>query len=657
MSFRHIFSPIQIGEVEIPNRVVRTAHGTDIGHYKVNDDLIAYHHARAKGGVGLSILETLSVHPPSSPGHLDPTDPALIPGYQRLMAAVRPHGMRVVQQIWHGGHNAHRKDGGPPWSASDRPGLWDGIPALPMTKAEITQTVTGFADAAAIVEEGGLDGVEIHGAHGYLLQQFLSPLHNHRSDEYGGSLKNRMRFMLEVSRAVRARVSRHFVVGIRLSPEAIPGGTPVEDVISVLKCLQQEQLIDYVSLSLGNYYSLHKIIGGMHEPVGYELPTSEPIGRHATVPRIVSGRFRTLEEADQVIGRGEADLVGMTRAHIADPDIVAKTRSGHEDQVRPCIGCNQGCVGGILEVGHLACTVNVAVGEERQLAEELIVPANERRRVLVVGGGPAGLEAARIAALRGHRVILAEATPDLGGNINIARKAPRRAAIGDITDWLTREVYRLGVEVRLSAYIEAEDIRELAPDAVILATGTLPREDGFQLHSPEQPVAGIDRPEVVTSQDVLRGGARAANGQAVVFDGIGHYEAVSVAEQLIDAGHTVTFVTGYRSFAPRLDFYFITEPALERMARSRRFRIMTRTKLLAVGEDQVTVAPLYAPEQTETIAAGIVAVVTAGEPNRHLREELGDDTIPVITVGDALAPRFLRLAIREGHLAARNLWA
>ena len=655
MSFRHILSPIQIGEVEIPNRVVRTAHGTDIGHYKVNEDLIAYHQARAKGGVGLSILETLSVHPPSSPGHLDPTDPDLIPGYRRLMAAVRPHGMRVLQQIWHGGHNVHRKDGRPPWSASDRPGVWEGIPALPMTKAQISETVTRFAGAAAIVEEGGLDGVEIHGAHGYLLQQFLSPLHNHRRDEYGGSLENRMRLMLEVARAVRARVSRRFIVGIRLSPEAIPGGTPVEEVIAVLECLQQETLIDYVNLSLGNYYSLHKIIGGMHEPVGYELTTSEPIGAHATVPRIVSGRFRTLEEADQVIGRGEADLVGMTRAHIADPDIVVKTRSGREQEVRPCIGCNQGCVGDQQEVGHLACTVNIAVGEERQLAEELIVPADWPKRVLVVGGGPAGLEAARVAALRGHLVTLAEAAPDLGGSINAARKAPRRAAIGDIVDWLTTEVYRLGVEVRLSTYIEAEDVRELLPDAVILATGTLAREDGFQLYAPEHSLANLDHPKVVTSQDVLLGGACAADGEAVVFDGIGHYEAVSVAEQLTETGHSVTFVTGHRSFAPRLDFVFNTEPALERLARGKRFRIMTRTKLVAVSGDDVTVAPLYAPEQVETITAGLLVIVSPGIPNRQLLEDLGDEFGAIIAVGDALAPRFLRLAIREGHLAARNL--
>ncbi|MGE0385829.1 MAG: NAD-binding protein [Gammaproteobacteria bacterium] len=655
MALRHVLTPVQIGQVEIPNRVVRTAHGTDIGRYKVDDNLIAYHLARAKGGVGLSILETLSVHPLASPGHLFPEDPDLIPGYRRLMAAVRPHGMRVLQQVWHGGHNARPRDGTPPWSSSDRPGVWDGTPALPMSREQIQLTVERFAAAAAVVEEGELDGVEIHAAHGYLLQQFLSPLHNHREDEYGGSLDNRMRFTLEVLRAVRARVSSRFIVGVRLSPEAVPGGSSVEETIEVLKRLQDERLIDYVSLSLGNYYTLHKIIGAMHEPVGYEMASSEPIGAHATVPRIVSGRFRTLEEADQIIGRGEADLVGMTRAHIADPDIVAKTRAGRPDEVRPCIGCNQGCLLGAIEVGHLACTVNVAVGEERTLAEDLIAPAPQRRRVLVVGGGPAGLEAARVAALRGHRVTLAEAAPHLGGQIDLARRAPRRTAIGDVVDWLSREVTRLGVEVRLNTFIEADDVRALAPEAVIVATGVTPRSDGFQLYAPEWAAPGLDLPHVVTSGDVLASGRRAAGGNAVVFDGVGQYEALGVAEQLTEAGHTVTFVTGHRSIAPRLDHTFVIEPALERLARGGRFRALTRTRLAAIHAGLVEVAPLYAPAQLERIAAELVVMVTPGAPNRQLIADLEGYGAPVIAVGDAIGPRFLRTAIREGHLAARAL--
>ena len=656
MTLRHVLSPIMIGNVEIPNRVVRTAHGTDIGQFHMDENLIAYHAARAKGGVGLSILETLSAHPQSSPGHLDMRDPDLIPGYKRLMRAVRPHGMRMLQQIWHGGHNAHTHDGSPPWSASDRPGVWDGIGAIPMTKAMIDTVVQGFADVAAIVEEGELNGVEIHGAHGYLLQQFLSPLHNKRSDDYGGSLENRMRLTLEVARAVRARVSRDFIVGIRLSPEAVPDGSTIEDCVALLTRLQDEKLIDYVSLSLGNYYAMHKIIGAMHEPVGYELATSMAIGAAANVPRIVSGRFRTLDEAEQVISRGEGDLVGMTRAHIADPDIVRKTREGRADEVRPCIACNQGCLGGKGEIGHLGCTINVAVGKELKFAEDLIERADSPRKILIVGGGPAGLEAARIAALRGHDVVLAEASPNLGGGIDIARRMPRRQTIGDLIDWLTSEVYRLGVEVRLSSYMDADDIAAERADEIILATGSLPRLDGFQLHAPSDVPSGLDLPHVVTSTELLTGAVKPAAGcDAVVFDGIGHYEAVGVTEYLIDHGHNVSFVTGHRSFAPKMEISFVVEPALERLARHGRFHLLTRSKIIAISPEAVQVAPLYAPQQIEEISARLVVMVTPNDANRGIAIALADRGIAATTVGDARSPRFLRIAISEGHHAARML--
>ncbi len=655
MTIRHMFKPIVLGQVEVPNRIVRTAHGTDIGKYRVSPDLIAYHEARAKGGVGLSILETLSADEATSPSHLKMTDPDLIPGYQRLMKAVKPYGMRVLQQIWHGGHNAHIKDGSPSLSASNRPGMNDGIPCIPMTKADIDRVVKGFGDCAATVEEGGLNGVEVHGAHGYLLQQFLSPLHNKRTDEYGGSLENRARLMLETLREVRKRVSKDFIVGVRLSPEAMPGGTTAEECVYALEMLQAENLIDYVSLSLGNYYTLHKIIGAMHEPLGYQIPADAAIAAAAKVPKLITGRFRTLEEADQVIGRGEADLVGMTRAHIADPDIVRKTREGREDEVRPCIGCNQGCLAGQLEVGHLACTVNVAVGEELSLAEDLITKAETPKKVLVVGGGPAGLEAARVAALRGHKVILAEATPDLGGTLNIARRAPRRQAIGDIADWQTREVYRLGVEVRLSTYMSGEDVKAENPDAVILATGSTPWITGYQTYAPNDVPAGIDLPNVVTSTDVVQGGAQPSNGTAVVFDGVGHYEAVAAAEALIEKGHKVIFVTGHKSFIPKMDFTFSVEPALERLSRHGRFRLLTRHRILEVTPKSVSVAPLYAPQQVEEFDASMLVFVEQNTSNTELLEELTDYDCKVIPVGDAKSPRFLRLAIREGHLAARNI--
>lgn len=346
--YEHVFSPIEIAGVVIPNRVVRTAHATGIGAGRMNDDLIAYHEARARGGVGLSVIEIMAVHP-SSPGSLNAFDPTLVDGYHKLMDAVRPHGMRVFQQLWHAGHNSLPLGGGPPWSASDVPSPLLGVVPRAMTRAQIAEIVDAFAAAARLCKAGGLDGVEVHAAHGYLIQQFLSPNANLRSDEYGGSLENRMRFLLEVMRAVRAAVAAPgFAVGIRVALDLTSGGVGVEENVAVVRALREEGLADFIDVSLGNYHSFPKMIGGMHEPVGYELETSIPISTDAGVPVLVTGRFRTLEEADQVIRLGQADLVGMTRATLADPELVTKTRAGHVERVRPCIACNQGCVGQLL---------------------------------------------------------------------------------------------------------------------------------------------------------------------------------------------------------------------------------------------------------------------------------------------------------------------
>lgn len=503
MALKAVFEPIQIAGCTVPNRVVRTAHATRIGEGFMNDNLIAYHERRARGGCGLTILEILGVHE-TSLAPLNMLDPSLDEGYAKLMEAVTPHGMAVFQQVWHAGHNGATLDGGPPWGPSPVANPLGADVPIPMTKMMIDEIVECYAAACARCEKAGLHGAEIHGAHGYLIQQFLSPNINKREDDYGGSFENRMRFMLEVMRAVQAATGDDFAVGIRLAPDLTNGGVEVEDNIRAAKMLEAEDLVDFVNVSLGNYNSFPKMIGGMHEPVGYEVPTALPITERVKVPTIITGRFRTLEEVDQAIRNGEADLIGMTRAHIADPDIVKKTEAGTVEQIRPCIACNQGCVGGLF-AGRLGCAVNPETGNE--LVLDQISEAEDTKRIVVVGGGLAGMEAARVAALRGHDVILFEAQPDLGGTINIAAKLPTRHGIADIATWLEAEIYRLGVDVRLSTLAGKDDIMAENPDAVIIAAGSLPRMDGLQNSNPGEPIEGVDAPHVLSSMDLLIGGA------------------------------------------------------------------------------------------------------------------------------------------------------
>ncbi|WP_310531279.1 FAD-dependent oxidoreductase [Novosphingobium sp.] len=659
MALTHVNTPICLNGLEIRNRVVRSAHATglDRGTGQVSDDLIAYHVARAKGGVGLTFVEILSVHP-STPGTLNIWLPGFGDGYRRLVDTVKPHGMRLMQQLWHAGHNALPLDGSPPWSASDVPALQFGVAPIAMNKAMIDEIVEAYANAARLCEEWGADGLEIHGAHGYLPAQFLSLNANRRDDDYGGSFENRARFTLEVMAAIRASVSRSFVVGIRVGDDATPGGVTAHDYLRLVQMLEQRGLVDFVDISMGNKQTYPKMIGGMHEPAGYELPLSTQISRHVASPTIVIGRFRTLEEADQVIRSGDADMIAMTRATIADPELVRKSLAGHPEQVRPCIGCNQGCVGGLKSTGLMGCAVNPAVGFEDQLAECAIKPVAEPRKVLVIGGGPAGMEAARVAALRGHNVTLFEADRKLGGAVWLAAKAPNRGGIADVTIWLEEEIFRLGVDVRMNTFVDEDDIAAEAPDQVIIATGSLPRVDGMAISNPGEPLQGIDDRRVLSSNDLfLQPGAVAAK-TAVVVDDAGHFEGLAAAEYLVSQGVAVTLVARHTAAGYLMEPALMAEPALQRLTASGHFSYRTRSRAIRVTPQGVVIGPVFMPadwDGAEEIAADLIVMVSVNHPNRDLYNSLRERGISAEIVGDANSPRYLGHAIREGHLAARRV--
>ncbi len=653
---QRVFEPIQIGGVTVPNRVVRTAHGTWISRPDINDDLIAYHVARAKGGVGLSYVEFTSVH--SSSMCMGPVSwhDSLIPSMRRLAEAIRPYGMKMFQQLAHGGYMYPPIDGSPAWSASAMPNPLNGAIAVPITAEQIAVVVDAFGQAARRACEAGLDGVEIHCGHGYLLHQFLSPLTNHREDDYGGSLENRMRLTREVLRAVRRNVEAGFPIGIRLSDQLAPGGIDANDCAQIAGLLEADGLLDFINGSQGSYYALPAMLPAMERPSGSMLPSSAVVVSGVKkIPRILTAaRIRTLEEAEELLRSGAGDLIGLQRANIADADLVRKTREGRSEQVRPCTACNQGCVGGLLGPGaRMGCAVNVAVGFERTLSEDLIQRSASPRRVLVVGGGPAGLEAARIAALAGHRVTLAEASHLLGGTANVAKLAPSMHTFGDIIVWLESEVRRLGVEVRTGSYLEAGDVIAEQPDVVIIATGATPRMDGVQIAVPTLPAKGVTLPHVISSTDLLTDRKRPPARNALVFDDVGHYEAVAAADHLIASGAAVTFATRCASFAPTVESWTRAEPALERLQRGD-FRLLTRMHLVEITTSECLLRPLQGVK-IERVPADLVVLVQPRESLGELYRELLGKVRSVVRVGDAFAPRDLQVAIREGHMAARGL--
>jgi 2,4-dienoyl-CoA reductase-like NADH-dependent reductase (Old Yellow Enzyme family)/thioredoxin reductase len=648
MKLTHVNTPIHIGPVEVRNRIFRSPHVTGFATGGITDTFINYHAERAAGGVGLTILEILSVHP-SSPTFLNAWGPDLADGYRRLTDACAPHGMKLFHQLWHGGHNSNPVDGSPPWAPSDIPGFSSGVVPVAMSKGMIDAVIDGFASTAAKCERWGLHGIEVHAAHGYLPAQFLSPNANQRTDDYGGSFENRARFTIEAIRACRAATTRSFAVGVRVADDLTEGGVRADDYLRLCQMLEADGLVDFVDISLGNYQNFHKFFSGMHEGAGYELPTSRIISRPLKVPTLVIGRFRTLEEVDQVIRDGDADLVGMTRATIADPHLVRKSLEGRPTEVRPCIACNQACVGGLFSASRrIGCAVNAGVGDEGSLGDQKIQRGTKSRNVLVVGGGPAGLEAARIAALRGHRVTLCEAQPDLGGALRLAARAPTRHGMLDIVGWLEQEVRRLGVQIRLSTWVDAEDLPVFGADVVIVATGAVPRMDGMQLSNPGEPMLGMQRTNVISPNELFSNPHRHFGKTAVIVDESGRYEAIAAAEFLQTQGLAITFVTRQHSFAPEAERAAMAEPALIRLSRGD-FRLMTRTRAIEVTDTGVVVGPTYLPRggnDTMTVPADTVVFVSWGRPNTELFAAAQALGLATHLIGDALSPGELPAATR-----------
>ena len=524
----------------------------------------------------MSTLEATGVHA-GAPSAVPLYSDDCIPFYREISSRMAPYDMKLLQQIYHPGSATRPKKASFQWSSSPIPNpMVGGIP-IEMTKAMIDEVVASFASAARRCRDGGLDGVDLHASSGYLIEQFLSPANNIRTDEYGGSLENRMRFLMEILEAIRAEVGYDYCVGIRLpNEEYIPGGLLPEDNAEIARIV--EPFVDYVSLHMGSYWRFHKLLATMDDPLGHEVAASEVITRSVSKPTIVVGRIMTLDHASHIVESGAADMVSMVRALIADPELVNKARRGEESRIRPCIGSSMGCVGQLMSTGVLSCVVNVAAAKETTVSFEPEGVAAVAKKVLVVGGGPAGLEAARTAALRGHQVELHEATRRLGGQVAIAASAPHRSDIGAITQWLVDEIERLGVTIRLSSMVEPDIVDEVDPDEVIVATGSTPRRDGFQLATPVTPIPGHDLAHVYSSWDVFGFGGRAAvEGPCVVFDDTGTFEAISVADALLATGAAVTMISRYESIGATLPYPPATVEAARERLMSGRLRLHRRS--------------------------------------------------------------------------------
>jgi 2,4-dienoyl-CoA reductase-like NADH-dependent reductase (Old Yellow Enzyme family) len=649
--YDRLFEPLDVGPLTLPNRVVRSPHGTGLS----GESLIAYHEARARGGVGMSTIEATSVHP-SAPGRLPLWDDGCLPFLSEIAKRIRPTGMKLFLQPYHPGAG-HAAAAGMPehWSASAVPNPMAGVMPIAMTKAMIDDVVEHFAAAARRCRDAGLDGVDIHASSGYLIHEFLSPALNKRTDEYGGSFENRLRFLVEVIAAVRAEVAgSEFAVGVRLPNEDyVPGGLTAADSAAIAKAVDES--VDYVSLHMGAYWRFHKLIAPADDPLGAEMSANAIITPELESPVMVVGRIMTLDHANHIVESGAADMVSMVRALIADPELVNKAKRSEEQRIRPCIGSNMGCVGQLMTVGRMSCAVNPTASKELAQSFEPEDRVAEARRILVVGGGPAGLEFARTAALRGHDVELFEAAQRLGGQVAIAASAPHRGDIGAIVHWLADEIDGLGVRVHLNTPLDPSMLPERAPDDWVIATGTTPRSDGFQLTTPRDPIPGHDQSHVYTSWSFF-GLDRAPDisGPALIYDDTGSFEAISVADVLLEAGAKVTMVSRLDSVGASLPYPPVTAGAARERLYSGDFDFIGGHYLREIREGEVDLGVQFT-DRSRTLEAGLVVLIGFNQPNRELAEALAGSGKSVHLIGDVRGRNSIMSAIHAGAALGRSI--
>jgi mycofactocin system FadH/OYE family oxidoreductase 2 len=653
--FPHLFAPLRLGPLTLRNRLVHAPHGTCLAEGNLPSERHARYYAeRARGGMGLIVVEALRVHPTSSfsTGSINGFDPRIVPGLRRIAEAVHAHGAAVLAQILHAGRQMT--------SATSRVALLAPSPIpcaqnkeVPheMDEDDIAEVIEGFVRATGFALEAGLDGVEIHGGHGYLLQQFLSPYSNRRTDRWGGSEDNRLRFPQEVIRRVRAAAGPGAVAGLRISgDEFTEGGLGLDDMVRLAPRLAAAGPLDYLSVSQSNYSgkSYPTMIPDMHFPVAPYTHLAAAIRTAVPgVPIVTVARINSPEVAERVLAGGQADLVALARASIADPEFAAKARQGRAHEIRRCIACNQGCVGAVHYEKPLTCFVNPAAGREGDLGLGTLVRAEAPRRVWVVGGGPAGLEAARVAALRGHRVTLLERSGTLGGQLALAASVPCRESLGEAVRHLAAEIDRGGVEVRLGVEVTPELVAREAPDAVVVATGSaahVPPLDGDG-----GAAAGI---RVLTTRQLLT--ERPELGPSVLlYDEDGHFHAAGVAEHLADLGKRVEVVTPYAFVGLKLPT--VSLAGAHRRLREKRVRFTALTRLRGVRDGRVVLADAYTGE--EEARAGIDAVVLAAgsRATDDLYRALAGRVAALYRAGDCVAPRTGVDAIRDGHLVGRRV--
>jgi len=638
--FQTLFEPGSIGKMTLKNRIIMAPISTNLagGDGTVSDELIFHYAERARGGVGLITVENVCLaYPLACHGAAQPRidDDAFIPGLRRLADAIHQGGAKAAAELTHPGMSAGLRyiRGETPVAPSAVPRPKDGLVPRALSHTEVVEVVGQYVQAARRAYEAGFDAVELQACHGLLINQFLSPLTNKRQDEYGGSRENRARFLVEIVAGIKRHVGSDFPVMVRLVAEdMLEGGLTLEDGRWFARRLE-EAGADAIHPDFG-LGGKEKRLEPMPYPQAWRVYLAAEIKKAVSIPVIAVGVIREPRVAEEILEAGKADFVALGRALIADPDWPNKARAGEEQAIRRCIGCNECVMARHVEDAPLRCSLNATVGRKPEACR--LERAKTPKRVLIIGGGPAGMEAARVAALRGHRVALYERETHLGGMLNVAAVPPGKEKLNWITEYFAHELPRLGVEIHLGEAMDAERVRALNPDVVIVATGSEPA-------IPDIP--GVDGPNVLVAQELL---ARRMcfTGQRFALVG-GGMLGLETAAYLAAQGNAVAVLKRYETIGRSIEPLY--RDHLLRDLKEHGVEIITRVEVKAIQAEGVLVRDQTGEERV--VPADRVVLARGAKPADKLVQELRD--FNPLVIGDAVQPRKIINAISEGFVTAQ----
>ncbi|GAA0434017.1 dimethylglycine demethylation protein DgcA [Lentibacillus halophilus] len=652
--FKTLFSPFRIGRRDVKNRIVSTAHASGFDSGLLNERHVNYLVRKAAGGAGLIMtFGSASVYKYSSAsyGSISLWNSDNEPLLTDLADRVHAHGGLIMSQATHMGRRGDSAISGRPLQAPSAisEGIHRETPHV-LRIEDISPIIDAFADAAARLERCGWDGIEITSFSGHLIEQFWSPTINKRTDRYGGDFDGRMRFSEEVIEAVAEAVSDDFIIGFRMTGDPVTDdlGLDQDDMLDIAERLDSLGHIDLFHISGGNaatYAAQSAVVPGDTFARGTYNHASHRMKKHLSAPVLVAGRILDPQQAEDALVNDDCDLVGMTRAIIADPDLPQKTIDGDLSHIRPCNACTEGCIGRLYSGMPIICTVNPAVGDD---SLDHIKPADHSRRILIVGGGPAGMEAARVAAERGHDVTLLERGDQLGGQMTAAVSAPERPHYGRHIEWLKRELERLDVDVRLKTEATSEALINPDPDTVVLATGSYP-----DIHAE----TGDVTTRCVTDIAILENDVSIKQGERViVYDREGKFRGASIANVAANAGASqVELVTPLWSVCEDLDA--MQKPELYRLLGENQVILSPNQQLAGQRDGYLLLKDVWSGNERRVDEADLAIFVGYQTAEDALYEQLkqADPHLDVQMIGDTIAPRRLSDAIAEGVRIGSNL--